>query len=560
MVLTTRRCFCLFFALLHDQNFCTKLLESDEHEYLSVIEEKAISSQKIDILGNTICEKNILILDDIMIHGQAVYEIHNQILKYSPKNIDTLVMVRNIENPDHYWSNTQKDYYYIKKLPNTEWRGISNNLVKYLHDIGQCYTSYIYGFTVPVSKIKQSLKNSLKSCFAKKINLKLSSYVSYEEFCDNNYPTYYTIPISYSFVKKAILRIYKLPKNNKECRVIPYVELKEFNSEVLENSWKKIWFNEKIPKELSTLKTNKDKYRALVAICSLSLYKELFNDVPIECTYELDKSFVPNFVDIVLSNTSEKRVFNIINNCFSTTSLKVSKSLMENILSETPKLDYYIVNKWNTEKFILKYLQRYFYLVTEKEEYYKRIDNLNEFLELRPIPTSIFYLLSNEKGLNDKRTAILDGILTYFMDVGVFSHVVEELDGNVVGTCIKSGEQSYHLFADISQNAYMSLYMLLKYINDIDGFEEKQEFTSHFLKKLPKSKSINKEYKEIIEFFIKNPPIDLEESYYGVLNEKSQNTTKHDEKVAVKLMREVYKIMDVSMKESCCGCKLSIFE
>ncbi len=560
LVLTTRRCFCLFFALLQDSVFLTKFSEySNEQNYLKVIEEKAISSQKIDILNNEFSEKNILILDDIMIHGHAVFDIYQQILSFLPQNIDTLVMIRNIENPDCYYREINKTYYYIQKLPNTEWREISNNLVQYLHDMGHCYTSYIYGFTVPTAEVHKSLQKSLQNSFTNKIDLNLSSYVSYKEFKSNSYPNYYKVKMSYPFVKKAILRTYELTGEQHKSRVIPYVELKEFNSDALEKSWKKIWFGEEIPSELHSLKTKKDKYRALAAICSISLYRMLFKDLSLECTYELDKSFVSGFVDIVLSHTNEKRVFNIIEKCFLDIQLQSSNTLMEKTL-KCFNLCEYINKNDNEEKLILNYLQKYFYIVTEQEEVYKKSNNWNNCCELKPIATSMFYLLSNEKCLNYKQTSIFDGILTYFMDVGIFSHVVEDLDDDVVGTCLKAGEQSYHLFADISKNAYRAIYILLKYLNRINDDKLKNRIVFNFLVNLKRSNNISEEYREIIEFFVKHPPVDLNESYYGVLKERNKNITKSDETVAIQIIQEIYKIMDITMKESCCECKFAIFE
>lgn len=509
VILTTRRCFCLFFALYNDVKFIEKF-DPKEKEMLSKIVESIISSQKIKIVGNLFNNKKVLLLDDVMIHGHAVYRIYKSINSYNPQKIDTLVAIRNIEIPDFYFNSVGEKYYSVEEMLSADWRKLSNSIVKYLHFRGQCYTSYIYGI-----KTKQSKLNDIQSLSEIKIDFK--ELETYSEF--GQYPVYYSWDLytQFNFIQSALIRKYQLPDDNENCLIVPYIQLSDFETIKLDIIWNELM--ESIAEkacELSYIKTTEDKYKALTAICSICLYKKLFGSVE---TYNniIDKSFVPDFLKIIAENFNIKEVFSIIEKHFNVTENSLPKTLMK--VSFTTALE----NSFEDNSDIYNFLKTYFYIVTRDED--KAYQEHTDYYDyLKPIFASDFnYLLNNNFDNINKN--IVCAILMFLADIGVLSYISVADKVGRVGSCIKTGEQSYHLFINIAKHSYKAVYVVLSHISRIKNNEDKNEFITEFKRKLQSSKISFLDQQRIL-FLINYPPIDLSESYFGVLDEKEASIGK----------------------------------
>ena len=526
IILTTRRCFCLFFALYTDTNFINTF-DEQENNILSQIVERIISSQRIKIVGDLFNNKSILLLDDVMIHGHAVYRLHKIINSFSPEKIDTLVAIRNIEIPDFYFNSVGKKYLCIKEMLSPDWRKLSNAIVKYLHFRGQCYTSYIYGIKTENAKLYNSQGlNEIAIDFKK-----LETYSEFE-----NYPVYYSynFNVQYKFIQSIIIRKYELPNDSNYCIIVPYIQLADFKTKELDNIWEELISKIKNKEHaLIDIKSSEDKYKALTAICGICLYKHLFGDIALYDNI-IDKSFVPNFLRIVAENFQLQDVFSFIEKHFYETKNSLSDSLME--ISFSKSLAQVIKNKTD----IYDFFKTYFYIVTrEEDQAYQKNEDTYDYL--KPIFASNFNFLLNTNFDNLNKNEV-NAILMFLADIGVLSYIAVKNKSNKIGTCIKTGEQSYHMFINIANHSYKAAYIILNYISKIKSDTDKNNFISKLKSQLSES-NINFEEQKRLIFLIDNPPIDLAESYFGALDEKEASTNAYSEKISDQVLFETLELL-----------------
>lgn len=526
IVLTTRRCFCLYYALkknskLRRKNIFWFLINS---KYLKQIEQKICSSQSVDIIGEKFKDCKVLLVDDIMIHGQTVYSYFERVSNYGAKDIDTIVLVRNIERPDYYYMQTKKDYIAIYNKVNWDWRDLSNKIVSYLHNVGQLYISYIYGHTVT----KDILDIVTKTEKMIKCKEDFSRFIKHPVYCQGCQPEYYYISeySKYKFIEYAFLRVYPIKnKSGIKYEVLPYIELSDFKTENIFNIWKSIWTSG-VPKELESINCSKDIYKALTAILSYCLCEKLFGQNAIISTKEVDKSFVNNFLEIVKENLCEDP-FAVFDRLYESVELIYddsinSRSIMQSILNtvrfseDRPVFD------------ALETIKQYFYSVSaEEEEQFivtikKGVENVIKLKgKQMPIASSTFY-----KSLPDKYKIECLGFILYLLDNGVASHVVKTFDSEkYVITALKAGEQSYHLFSDLTGNAFKMVYFLLTELEKIRDIDRINYIKDRFINKL---KEIGIQNTASIEYVLNKPPVNLRADYFGIIKLRNSCLTENE--------------------------------
>lgn len=537
-VLTTRRCFCLFFALLKDVNFYNLLIQSHSEETIKKIVKKTVSSQGINILGEELKDKKILLLDDVMIHGHAVYNLYKNVNNYEPKCLDTLVIIRNIETPDFYYKATNKEYFYIERLMSSEWRDISNQVVKYLHNQGQCYTSYIYGIKTETNFFENIVSGNK---YLNEISLDFEELETYPEYNTDCYPQYYSVE-EYSscvFIENIMIRKYCIEDDKKNCMVVPYVQLKALHSETLVDIWETICTV--IGEQFNKIKTLEDKYKALNAICSICLYKKYFNSIS-SYENEIDRSFIPYFLEIVYNNFDLDYIFGIINEKYVATEFDSGNTLMEKSFVKAQK--EFFTNETESKAKMVDFLSIYFYLVTEEEEFLYQ-NEIEDEENTKPIFSTQFNKMLKETDFSEPSEEFTNAVIMYFVDIGLLSYVVKCNENGLIGSCIKTGEQSYHLFTKIAKDAYKAVYVILNYTLKLDAFSEKNMFEKRFKKELNNS-SIEESIKKSINFFMNNPPVKLHESYFGVLKERLKIRSITRKENSNLILKSIINIMDSS--------------
>ncbi len=549
IVLTTRRCFCLFYALEKDLAFKAHYQSwfSTNKDLLEQLKKKIISSQCMDIIGSRFYNTKVLLVDDIMIHGKTVYKFYKKAkIEYNAKTVDTLVLIRNIENPDYYYFKTENNYYTVLELENIDWKEISNIIVSYLHDVGQLYISYIYGYKVSKSDLEKNLTNNdLVLC-----KHRFDQYISHKTYKEDCQPIYYLYKgfSKYTAVRNSYLRVYG-DVNTATAYVIPYVDIKTIDNNLVDEIWNNIWKKETVPSEFSCFQKSTDKYKSIIAIISYVMLKKIFGHVSFSITQEIDRSYVTGFIDIASLNIKSD-MLDIVESIYKKQCEHFEDYPGSIMMEEKSKLK---------DRFDLYSIEEYFYSVgtMEDKEYINKIKDgiVDGYLKIdkadanriSPISADEFYSC-----IPDDWKEIAIPMTIYLLDNGISSHIVESKNG-FVGTFIKSGEQSYHLFSDLTGVAFKAIYVLLDFINKFVEKKHESEFKNSFIEQL-EEKMDAKLFSRIrsLKLVINNPPIDYRADYFAILKRRNYCLSENDmvkEKSILSLFVEIIK--SIRNSENC---------
>lgn len=517
IVATTRRCFCLLVSLSFSKDFA----ESINIEVLS----KIISSQSIHIHGKSFEGKKVLICDDIMIHGQSVLALYNDIREYHPSELNVFVMLRNIETPDYFKYKTEMNYDVVDMVSDQTWKHFSSSIVQFIHDNSVLYISYIYGFKLSKEYLSVTIDKYKDYLHRFEIDEGTFKESNYSNGCE---PCYYIIDNineifglsdSFNYIRYAVLRVYKNPIDD-SCWVVPYVELKDIYVDGLKDLWSKITRNSK----LSEINNSTDIFKSLTALISWTLYVKMFGENSQLCdTSYIDSSYFDGFascfkeIDIGLLFDLAKNYLNI---CEKETDVDRVNSIMLNTLQQKKYIE-----KMETPNILLA-LYSYFALVSLGEdenfkELSKGITIDNDCIE----GSTIFEKMRVHK-FNQEFMASFDSkdayhcliqYMLYFMDTGVVSvtpKIFIHKGAEVVGLFVKSGEQSFHLFADIARNLFKSVYFLNNYINNSVSIEKKKTAIKEILSLIKRMAKTEVEY-YAFNFILSNNIGDLQDYYFG---------------------------------------------
>ncbi len=517
IVATTRRCFCLLVSLCLSKEFDGSI----DTEALR----KIVTSQSINIRGKNFEGKKVLICDDIMIHGQSVLMLYNDIKEYHPSELNVFVMLRNIETPDYFKYKTKINYDVVDMVSDQTWRHFSSSIVQFIHDNSVLYISYIYGFKLSkeiLSITIEKYKNNLHKIDIDKETFRESNYSSGCEPCYyliDNINEILGIENSLDCIRYAALRVYNNPFDD-SCWVVPYVELKDLYVDGLKELWGQLTNNS----NLGDISNSSDVFKALTAILSWSIYVKMFGkDSQLEETAYIDRSYFDGFtscikeidVELLLNLTMKHLVV-----CDEETAEDRLDSIMLNVLHEKKFLEK--LEKQN----VLLGLDSYFALVSaEEDRRFKemsaeitidsdciegsetfdkmRVHKFNkEFMEFFDFEDSYYCLIQ---------------YMLYFMDTGVVSvtpKVFKHRGAEVVGLFVKSGEQSFHLFADIARKHFKSIYFINNFVKNNVKEEKKQIFIKEILSSI-KTMVKNEDEFYAFDFILNNNIGNLQDYYFG---------------------------------------------
>lgn len=278
VILTTRRCFDLV-CCIYKNSFNTN------EKYIASWE-KIISSQSISINKDIFNGKKVVLVDDIMIHGKAVYSLYSKIKDYNAENIDTFVLARNIEIPDFYRI-VSGDYECLYRLSQDKWLDLSNKIVEYFIKNNQTYVSYVY----PIEGDTTELVNNA-------FELKEIEYDESFDVFDNlsGFSTKET-KISYfdvnSNLTKSNIFFREYTLSDKTTYTVPYCILNTFESEILQNSWEYLLNKYNVNGMLKELiKDSVDIYKCYTLILCMYLFN---NSKNLNYSQEIEKSFYEGF-------------------------------------------------------------------------------------------------------------------------------------------------------------------------------------------------------------------------------------------------------------------------
>lgn len=444
VILTTRRCFDLV-CCVYNNNF-----SSADEKYIDAWE-KIVSSQSIIINKDKITGKKVLLVDDIMIHGKAVYSLYSKLKDYDADKVDTFVLARNIEIPDFY-KIVSGDYECLYRLSQDKWLDLSNKIVEYFVKNNQTYVSYVY----PIKGNSEELVNTV-------LELKEIAYdESFNVF--NNLSGFSTektkikyFDVHSNLTKSNIFfRQYTFP--DETTYTVPYCILNTFESEILKNSWENLLNKYNINEKLKELITDSiDIYKCYTLILCMYLFN---NSKNLNYSREIEKSFYEGFYNDITELIEQ------IKESGCNTFEKLDLLLKETDLNPSEEVEFELLNhyEFNGEFKSNDDFREYISSITEKEDevfknnldmYYDSKEKLIQSYKANSeyIPVSV--ILDKTKCV-DMNSFIAFKIL--LSDAGAVSfNIVKKIidDVEYVTTVIKTGEQSYRLNHADNPEAYV---------------------------------------------------------------------------------------------------------
>ncbi len=450
VILTTRRCF----------NLVCCVFENDfvKNEESIALWKKIISSQAINIKAKELSDKKVLLVDDIMIHGKAVFSLYRKLRNYNVRNIDTFVLARNIELPDFY-KIVVGNYKYMYRLSQEKWLDLSNKIVDYFTLRHSVYVSYIYALKGKTFDfINKNLKLETIDCSDK--SFKLFEQLSGFREKDTEIKT---LKINSAYVKNNIyFREYSFASNDykkEEAITVPFCFLETFTTDSLVNSWKSLLNIFKIECLKERITDSLDIYKCYTLIICYLLIDDLKNA---KIAKEIEKSYYEGFFSDLLDLIYEIKKsgcdnYNKLDQLFGKIGLKAIKNVNFELLNNYSFDDKKFFNNLDFKDYILR--------ITENEDkifkknlkaYYNSRDYLISLYNKNSeyIPLDLLY--ENYDGCDiDKFNAFL----ILLADSGSISfNTVKKMIDNTeyVTTALKTGEQSYRLFhAGSSNNAFI---------------------------------------------------------------------------------------------------------
>lgn len=514
IILTTRRCFDLVCCVY--ENYIQK---DDE---MIALWNKFISSQAINIKKKEFTDKRVLLVDDIMIHGKAVYSLYKKLRDYNVKNIDTFVLARNIELPDFY-NIVVGEYEYMYRLSQEKWLKLSNKIVEYFIKRHSVYVSYVYALKGRALELINDNYN------INTLDLSDNSFDIFEQLSgfNTNNTEIKSIRIDSDFVKNNIyFREYSFKKNDKfedETITVPFCFLETFASNILINSWDSLLEQYKVERLKENISDSIDIYKSYTLIYCYFLIDNLEN---IKITEEIEKSFYEGFYEDLSS------LIRLIKKSGCDDYDKLSQLLKENGLKTNANEDFELLNQYsfndqvfNTNLDFKKYISR----ITESEDklfkknltsYYNCKDYLISLYNQNSeyIPIELIY-----RNYNGNDIDVFNAFLILLADSGSISfNTAKKIINNIeyVTTVLKTGEQSYRLIQAGSANAFAlanRFFDFYSFINNNSPFDSNAvtEYIN-YLKKYSDKEDLISEIEDVL-LKISNKEIDSILTKFSVL-------------------------------------------
>lgn len=347
------------------------------------------SSRAIDIIGNDFFEKRVLICDDVLIHGKALYKLKNKILKYNPKCIDIRVIIQKYDGYDIANKILKLNAKCEKLSSEHQWKEESKQIMKLIQTIPRANVSYVLdgNLTIDQNLVSHVISTISKTDFdSKYLNIKIgTSYYIFQKNTEYN-----------SLVDFSVLRIYtnetdSITTDKINLSVVPYIQLKSLSENNINYIWERICKdaisicsnNEKNNILIKKIQSLSDKFRAITTIFSVLLWKNELNkffNIKINWDYSnLDKSYFDGFSQIFIDPIFNQNIYTDLYNdeiSIDDTKVELSENRYEDILKETNSWynrRFDIVpagnsNNINFEKFINSIIDQYIQVVSDREE------------------------------------------------------------------------------------------------------------------------------------------------------------------------------------------------
>lgn len=505
VILTTRRCFDLV-SCIYKNSFNT------DEKYIASWK-KIISSQSISINKDRMANKSVLLVDDIMIHGKAVYSLYSKIKDYNAEKVDTFVLARNVEIPDFYRI-VSGDYECLYRLSQDKWLDLSNKIVEYFIKNNQTYVSYVY----PIKGDSTELVNNA-------LELKEIEYDESFDVFDNlsGFSTKET-KISYydvnSNLTKSNVFFREYTLSDKTTYTVPYCILNTFESEILQNSWEYLLNKYNVNGKLKELiKDSVDIYKCYTLILCLYLFN---NSKNLNYSQEIEKSFYEGFYNDITELIEQIRE----SGCNTFEQLEVL--IKETGLEPSDKVEFKLLKHYEFPKEGFKSnngFREYISNITEQEdEIFK--GNLDKYCNNKSALLQS-YIVNNEyipiSLILENLECDVNSFIAFVIllsDAGAVSFNIGKKkidDVEYVTTVIKTGEQSYRLRHADNPEAYLianKFYDFYKLLNGQKALtsDEIDDYIKH----------LKAEKKNSADNFINQIKIILskiiEEDKYSVLN------------------------------------------
>lgn len=276
IILTTRRSH-LLYCLFSNYIFTNADIVKYNMKEVLIITDKAI-----DFYKEKIDDSQVVVIDDILIHGRALEDVFKRVSLVNPKNVKKAVFAidKNTKYTVDYCCYTLE-----KKL----WKELSNKIVSSLILSSTPYASYLYSFFAFISEeeftgLVNNLLNEVDGdVFDKKYTtLDLSLNESDNENIINKelkkHILGYIIPLNNDLNCNEFLRVY-YNKYTKLCITIPSKILGSYSGSEIDCEFKKIF---SANNELNKFQSYKYeiKYRMLTTYYSISLLEKHKSKIP----------------------------------------------------------------------------------------------------------------------------------------------------------------------------------------------------------------------------------------------------------------------------------------
>ena len=488
IIFTTRRCFVLFKIAL-------RKFKKETEKY----KEKCFSSKAINIFADDFEDKRVLLIDDALLHGKALYILKNEIENYKPSKVDVHVIFQQYDKYDVANGLLKINAISHNLLLPEECKQISENIVKFFKKTGEAYIAYIGSLAL---KINQNIKDHINAIY---------NYLE-KKYCridfNNNSFFFQKENELNSIFSFNVLRMYKHEKDNK-VTIIPYSQLKPMSDSQLNAVFNRIR-SALNNSNLDGIKTSIDKTRAVTAILSYFSWINVLNNLEKEFDIEIDKEDFD-----YLDYSYFKSFSNTFKNFDKTTDLleKINRDFFKeitNIVLENDTNPYYSILKndfkWykktieilnpsngdfydNLFSLTKNALEQYIQYVSdfEEREFCKYVElnrnnpNVNNFLSFNYHGISVDVLINyfTDFVLNKVKSVfpeissnqidkikvknIVTTVIIDESDEGYISIDINAAHNGVVYSKIRTGERSWILIFNNNQEVFMALLQAIKY-------------------------------------------------------------------------------------------------
>lgn len=286
-----------------------------------------IDDKAIHFYDKQIKNKNCAIVDDIMIHGRALFNIVERLQNKDPKDIQIYVYAKGKETLYFQEEYFNKLNCVKSELERHEWEYLSNQIVAALLLTSTSYASYIFSFSKKLSEKEfQNLLNDFETKFSESRKMDLSleevdNNSTIGEILNKNLECYIFNAKDYSKINNLVFSCFRVYYNKilKTCTVIPFVITREMTKDNVNDIIVKLF-----PKRSKIAKTDcvEAKYRAITAFFSIRLFFSEFGLIKFMSwntnTQDICMSYYKRFYnDLIIKITILKNhLFNIQSHSF----------------------------------------------------------------------------------------------------------------------------------------------------------------------------------------------------------------------------------------------------